>query len=127
MGYEVLTRETEQVIRESISGLNVNVMTRGKVLMPENSANCIATQYRIKGGFVPEHIFLFSATAGTALETLKNAVDFYFRDFLKTELYVKEVPTDSLLFAEEALRLYGNNKKEMNDGTVSPVCAGGTK
>jgi hypothetical protein len=127
MRYEVLTRETGRVIRESISGLNVNVMTRGKVLMPDNSAYCIATQYMIKGGFVPEHIFLFSAPAGTALETLKNAVDFYFRDFLKTELYVKEVPTDSSLFAEEALRLYGKNENEMNDGTVSSVCAGGTK
>ncbi|MBE9586686.1 hypothetical protein IM792_19715 [Mucilaginibacter sp. JRF] len=70
----------------------------------------MTTLYGIRGGFIPENVFLFNAPNGTALETLKNAVDFYFRDFLKTALYVKEVPPDSKLFSEEALRLYGNKE-----------------
>jgi hypothetical protein len=34
-------------------------------------------------------------------------VDDYFAIVIETDLYVKEVPQDSALYAQEALRLYG--------------------
>jgi hypothetical protein len=52
------------------------------------------------------------------LSTLKDVVDFYFTTLLETELYVKEVPQDSALFEQEAVRLYG---------TVSVFCGNGAE
>jgi hypothetical protein len=85
--------------------------------LPVNTAYCIATQYVIKGGFIPQKVFVFE-TEDSDLNKLKQVVDEYFATVLKTDMYVKEVPKDSTLFAQEAERLYG---------TVSIVCSGGTK
>jgi hypothetical protein len=41
------------------------------------------------------------------LYALRKFVDDYFTNVIGTDLYVKEVPQDSLLFEQEALRLYG--------------------
>ncbi|MFD0751893.1 hypothetical protein ACFQZS_17195 [Mucilaginibacter calamicampi] len=82
------------------------------------SRYCIDTLYRIKGGFVPEKIFVFQ-TESMGLEVLKKAVDFYFTTLLETELYVKEVPQDSALFEQESLRLFGLSEEEAISGSVN--------
>jgi len=74
--------------------------------LPANAAYCLATQYIIKGGFIPEKIYVFE-TDEHELWKLKQFVDEYFATVVKTDLYVKEVPQDSLLFEMEAERLYG--------------------
>jgi hypothetical protein len=75
-------------------------------LVPVNTAYCLATQYIIKGGFIPEKMYVFE-TDEQDLEKLKRLVDEYFATVVKTDLYVKEVPKDSTLFEQEAERLYG--------------------
>ena len=79
---------------------------RGK--LPANTAYCLATEYQIKGGFVPKMVWVFE-TDEPDLEVLKRFVDEYFATIIGTALYVKEVPQDSLLFNQEAERLYGTN------------------
>jgi hypothetical protein len=86
---------------------------KGKI--PVGTAYCLATQYQIKGGFVPQMIWVFE-TDDVDLDALKNFVDDYFTTVLQSDLYVKEVPQDSALFPQEALRLYG---------TVDVICAFG--
>jgi hypothetical protein len=82
----------------------------GKV--PAGKAYCLATEYRVKGGFVPKMIWVFE-TDEPDLDALRGFVDDYFVTVIGTDLYVKEVPQDSLLFEQEAKRLYG---------TVSVFC-----
>ncbi|MGY3211874.1 hypothetical protein [Mucilaginibacter sp. HD30] len=73
---------------------------------PANTAYCLVTQYIIKGGFIPEKMYVFE-TEECDLEKLKRVVDDYFATVVKTDLYVKEIPKDSTLFEQEAERLYG--------------------
>jgi hypothetical protein len=124
MAYQVLTAEKKTLIIDTEFGLQVKVKERDKQKVAENTAYCIATLYKIKGGFVPEKVYVFEAVAATDLSKLKLAVDFFFSNLLDTELYVKEVPPDSTLFAEESIRLYGKNEEEKINGTISAVSAG---
>ena len=57
---------------------------------------------------------------------MRKIVDFFFTTILGTDLFVKEVPPDSALFAQEAERLFGK-KEEIKDGTVSVICNSGTE
>ena len=123
MAYHVLTAENKTVIADTDSGLRVQVNEKKEVTIAKDTAYCLATLYKIKGGFIPEKVFVFQ-TAEKNLVTLKNVVDFYFTTLLETDLYVKEVPPDSALFAEEALRLYGKNVQELSDGSVNVICTG---
>jgi len=111
---------------DTTSGIQVKVRKKDKSENAGNTAYCLATLYRIKGGFMPEKVFVFEAVTATDLENLKKAVDFFFLTLLETELYVKEVPPDSALFAQEAERLYGKIEK-ITDGTVSVISAGRTE
>lgn len=74
--------------------------------LPADTAYCLATQYRVKGGFIPQMIWVFE-TDEPDLAALRAFVDDYFATVIGTDLYVKEVPQDSALFPQEALRLYG--------------------
>jgi len=124
MAYQVLTADNKTLIIDTEAGLQVKVKEGDKQNVAENTAYCIATLYKIKGGFVPEKVYVFEAVAATDLAKLKLAVDFFFSTLLDTELYVKEVPPDSTLFAEESIRLYGKNEEEKINGTISAVSAG---
>lgn len=104
MAYHVLTENNKTIIADS--DLRVFVNDIKEVVMTERRYYCLATLYKIKGGFIPERVYLFQSTQ-VELPTLKNAVDFFFTTLLETELYVKEVPQDSALFPQEAARLYG--------------------
>lgn len=115
MAYQVLTAPNRTVIADIDSGLRVQVNEKGKITLPENTAYCLATQYRIKGGFIPEKVFVFQALKGTDLVALKKSVDFFFTTLLETALYVKEVSPDSALFAQETARLNGDQKEKVND------------
>jgi hypothetical protein len=79
-----------------------------KEKVPANTAYCLATQYEIKGGFVPKMVWVFE-TDESDLMALRKFVDEYFIMVIGSELYIKEVPQDSLLFEQEALRLYGKS------------------
>lgn len=127
MAYQVLTANNGLLILDTDSGLSVQVYEKKEAVVVKNTAYCLATLYRIKGGFIPEKVFRFQALQGTNLDTLKRAVDFFFGTLLETDLYIKEVPPDSTLFAEEATRIYGINETQVNDGTISLVWAGRTK
>ena len=107
MAYQVLTADSGTVIANTNSDLWVRVNELKEVIIAENTAYCLATLYRIKGGFIPEKIYVFQSRK-IDLITLKNAIDFFFMTLLETELYVKEVPQDSALFPQEAARIYGN-------------------
>jgi hypothetical protein len=74
--------------------------------LPADTAYCLATQYQIKGGFIPKMVWVFE-TDEPDLDALRKFVDDYFATVIGTDLYVKEVPKNSLLFEQEALRLYG--------------------
>jgi hypothetical protein len=106
MAYQVLNADSGTVIADTNSDLCVQVNELKDVTLAENTAYCLATLYQIKGGFIPEKIYSFQSKK-VDLETLKNVVDFFFTTLLETELYVKEVPSDSALFSQEAARLYG--------------------
>lgn len=85
--------------------------------LPADTAYCLATQYQVKGGFIPKMVWVFE-TDEHDLETLRTFVDDYFVTVIGTDLYVKEVPQDSTLFEQEAARLYG---------TISVFCGSGAK
>jgi len=85
--------------------------------LPANTAYCLATQYQIKGGFIPKMVWVFE-TDRVDLDVLKRFVDDYFATVIGTDLYVKEVPQDSSLFNQEAERLYG---------TADTICTIGAK
>ena len=106
MAYQVLTADSGTVIADTNTDLWVQINELKEVIIAGNTAYCLATLYRIKGGFVPDKVYVFQARK-IDLTTLKNVVDFYFSTLLETELYVKEVPQDSSLFPQEALRIYG--------------------
>jgi len=96
-------------------------------MLLENAADCLATLYKIKGRFIPEKIFVFLSLTEISLKGLKKTVDFFFSTLIETELYVKEVPQDSILYPEEALRLYGKKEEELINGTVNVIYTGRTK
>jgi len=125
MAYQVLTADNRTLIVDIESGIQVKVNEKNKGKNKEITSYCLATLYRIKGGFIPEKVYEFEAVTGTDLLSLKQAVDFFFTTLLETELYVKEVPPDSAFFAEEAERLYGKTE-EIKDGTISVIPAGRT-
>ena len=117
MAYQILTANSGTVIADTSSDLWVQVNELKEVVIAQNTAYCLATLYRIKGGFIPEKVYVFQARK-IELYNLKDVVDFYFTTLLETELYVKEVPQDSALFEQEAARLYG---------TVSVFCGSGAE
>lgn len=106
MAYQVLTADSGTVIADTSSDLWVQVNELKETIIAPNTAYCLATLYQIRGGFIPEKIYVFQARK-IDLSILKNVVDFYFTTLLDTELYVKEVPQDSVLYEQEAARLYG--------------------
>ncbi|MFC0513539.1 hypothetical protein ACFFGT_04980 [Mucilaginibacter angelicae] len=126
MEYEVSTTGGVTLITRQEEGLEVRVSELKKDESTAGLACCLGTLYRVKGGFVPQQIFLFVAgrmpLGDAGLVELKKVADFFFRTILGTELYVKEVPPDSALFGQEALRLYGKVEEEMHDGTVGAFC-----
>jgi len=124
MAYQVLTADNKTLIIDTEAGLQVKVKEGDKQNVAENTAYCIATLYKIKGGFVPEKVYVFEAVTATDLAKLKLVIDFFFTNLLDTELYVKEVPPDSTLFAEESIRLYGKNGEEKINGTISALSTG---
>jgi len=126
MAYQVLTADNKTLIVDTESGIQVKVKEKAELKVIGETAYCIATLYRIRGGFIPEKIFAFEATKHTELETMRKIVDFFFTTILGTDLFVKEVPPDSALFAQEAERLFGK-KEEIKDGTVSVICNSGTE
>ena len=126
MAYQVLTADNRTLIVDIESGIQVKVKEKNKGKNKEITSYCLATLYRIKGGFIPEKVYEFEAVTGTDLLSLKQAVDFFFTTLLETELYVKEVPPDSAFFAEEAERLYGKTE-EIKDGTTGVIPAGRTE
>jgi hypothetical protein len=63
--------------------------------------------YTVKGGFVPVKVYQFQAVSEPAdAESLKKLAVFFFASLLDTELYVVEIPRDSALFPQEALRIF---------------------
>ncbi|WDF81159.1 hypothetical protein PQ469_14200 [Mucilaginibacter sp. KACC 22773] len=106
MADQVLTADNRTVIADTDSDLRISVNDRKEVKIAEGTAYCLATLYRIKGGFISDKVYVFQAVE-VDLVTLKNAVDFFFTTLLETELYVKQVPQDPALFPQEAARIYG--------------------
>ncbi len=127
MAYQVLTADERTLIVDTETGIQVRVREKINKHTEGSKAYCLATLYRISGGFIPEKVYIFEAVNNAGLAQLKKLVDFFFTTLLETELYVKEVPQDSLLYKEEALRLYWKNQEEMNDGTASTICTGRTE
>ncbi len=123
MAYQVTTIAKKTVVSDADIRVFVSEK-QGKV--EQLQPYCQATLYSIKGGFIPEKVFVFQ-TESYDLDALKKVVDFYFTTLMETELYVKEVPQDSALFAQQATRLFGINGEEMKDGAVSVICNGWAK
>ncbi|WP_439697460.1 hypothetical protein ACFGVS_03395 [Mucilaginibacter sp. AW1-7] len=106
MAYQVLTADSGTVIADTDSDLWVQVNELNEVTITKNTAYCLATLYKVNGGFIPEKVYIFQSRK-VDLVTLKNVADFFFMTLLETDLYVKEVPQDSALFPQEAARIYG--------------------
>lgn len=110
MGYEVIHTAAETVISDNDAGLKVRVATAKPT---PGTTFGIGTLYTIKGGFIPVKIYLFQAVSEKAdAESLKKLAVFFFASLLDTELYVVEIPRDSALFPQEALRIFGTGDYE---------------
>jgi len=112
MVQEVIYSEQETVIRVDDVALRVYV---GKA--DADQPFLLGHLYQVRGGFVQVKTYVFEAMGKADLEAMKKVVDFFFASLLDTEWYIKEVPRDSLLFAQEAVRLYG----EEHDGAVCVI------
>lgn len=108
MGYQVLTAGKRTEITDLNSKVRVAVFEQNKNSSTAGTAYCLATQYQIKGGFIPEKIFIFQVMAVVEVALVKQVIDFFFTTLLETELYVKEVPRDSVLFPQESTKLFGS-------------------
>jgi len=108
MAYQVLTAGKRTEITDLDSKVRIAVFEKDKKSSFEGTAYCLATQYKIQGGFVPEKILIFQTKAVVEVAVVKQAIDFFFLTLLETELYVKEVPRDSVLFPQESAKLFGN-------------------
>lgn len=115
MEYEVTTTAGTMVIKAANSGLQVRIDQQATAETKAQTAFAIATLYEIKGGFIPVSVYVFTAIdlngkdlPEASLEQLKALMDCFFLTILGTDLYVKEIPKTSTLFAEESIRLYGN-------------------
>ncbi len=108
MGYQVLTAGKRTEITDLENKVRVAVFEQDKKILMAGTAYCLATQYRVKGGFIPEKVFVFEAVATVDMMIVKQAVDFFFTTLLDTELYVKEIPKDSALLPQESAKLFGN-------------------
>jgi hypothetical protein len=108
MAYQVLTAGKRTEITDLGNNVRIAVLEKDKNISPAGTAYCLATQYKNKGGFIPEKIFFFQTTAVVDVAVVKEAIDFFFTTLLETELYVKEVPRDSILFPQESAKLFGS-------------------
>ena len=61
MAYQLLTAESGTVIADTDTDLWVQVNELKEVTIADQTAYCLATLYRIKGGFVPEKVYVFKA------------------------------------------------------------------
>lgn len=115
MGYEILDKSDRKVIRDADSGFCLIAGEQREILITERTAFAIATMYVVsKNGFSPEKIFIFQVAdsnenvlSDAELDLVKAGIDFFFRSYLATELYVKEIPEKSSLYPQEAARLFG--------------------
>lgn len=80
-------------------------------------AYAIATQYREQNGFIKERIWVFESDEHD-LSGLRVLIRDFFSLAVGTDLYVLEVPADSLFYEQEKERLYG---------TTGTLCGSGTK
>lgn len=108
MGYQVLTAGKKTEITDLDNKVRVAVFEQDKKYSMAGTAYCLATQYRVKGGFIPEKVFVFETMTIVDVAVVKQAVDFFFMTLLETDLYVKEIPKDSALFPQESVKLFGS-------------------
>ncbi len=107
MGYQVLTAGKRTEITDLDNKVKITVFEQHKQASEAGTAYCLATQYRVKGGFIPEKVFVFQTMAVVEVALVKQTMDFFFTTLLDTELYVKEVPRDSAFFPQESAKLFG--------------------
>lgn len=108
MAYQVLTAGKRTEITDLDSNVRIAVFELDKKKSPAGTAYCLATQYKIQGGFIPERALVFQTVAVVELSVVKQAIDFFFTTLLETELFVKEVPKDSAFFPQESAKLFGS-------------------
>jgi len=107
MRYQVLTAGKRTEITDLENKARIAVFEKNSKDSAGGTAYCMATQYRVQGGFVPEKLFIFQTATVVEVAVVKQAIDFFFTTLLETELYVKEVPRDSSLFPQESAKLFG--------------------
>jgi hypothetical protein len=111
----VLNKGSVTLIGDSTSSFRLLAGESGQLATKEGTAFAMATLYIVnKSGFQADSIYHFVVVdpqerpqADADLELLKGAMDFYFRELLGTEHYIKEIPRNSALYAKEAARLFG--------------------
>ena len=108
MKYQVLTSGKRTEITDLDSSVRIAVFEQDKKVSPAGTAYCLATQYKIRGGFIPERVLVFQTVAVGDLTAVKQAMDFFFTTLLETQLFVKEVPRDSTFFPQESAKLFGS-------------------
>lgn len=121
MGYEVTSSGEETLIK----GSDIQVKARIGAASP-GPAFAVGHLYKVKGGFIPVKTYVFEAlkTGNICLGELKKVMDFFFSVLLDTEWYIKEVPTESSLFSEEAKRWYGRETMEESYGAIGVIRSG---
>lgn len=115
MRYQVSIIGKTTLVADTQSMLRIAVNEYEQCSDKKGMAYGLATLYKISGGFIPVKVYVFSVVdkenqnvANADVTDLKEAMDFYFRNILSTNLYIKEVPKDSAMFVQEARRLYGD-------------------
>lgn len=108
MAYQVLTAGKRTEITDLDFNIRIAVFDQDKKISPAGTAYCLATQYKVQGGFIQERVLVFQTIAVVELAVFKQAIDFFFTTLLETELFVKEVPKDSAFFPQESAKLFGS-------------------
>ena len=108
MRYQVLTAGKRTEIHDLDEKVRIAVFEKDQQGSVAGTAYALTTQYRVKGGFVPEKVFVFQTEVLAEVAVIKQAIDFFFTTLLETELYVKEVPRDSAFFQQESAKLFGS-------------------
>lgn len=115
MRYQVLQTGNTTLIGDSASSFRLLAGEQQYITATDQTAFGIATLYTIKkSGFHAGKIYHFLAVdnqnkslADADLDLMKAAIDYYFREVLDTEYYIKEFPRNSALYPKEAARLFG--------------------
>jgi hypothetical protein len=107
--YQVSIIEGITYIEHSTQGFRMDVQKDRKLKRDHNTAVLEATLYIEEGVFIKKASYIFEALSNDNnplidngnIDHFKDAVDFFFKSILNTDLYIKSIPKASSLCQNE--------------------------